>query len=171
MLQNLDIILLTCEALDISILYNITSYKNTKEKYDFPFINSMDIFQIRHSNQLRLKSSDTRQVPFDIVTHLVLVLKYSITQEVVINLITQLLVESSQHNLKITHKFYKRFTFLFRRYMDDNTIGLANYLDSRYLNDIATTNLYVLYLLSQSNGYEYLCSYLADFNILNIIKK
>lgn len=53
--QNVDILLLTCEALDFSVIYNLVIYKDFDERYDFPQISSLEICQIRQSNRLRLK--------------------------------------------------------------------------------------------------------------------
>nr|YP_010336639.1 hypothetical protein MW557_pgp049 [Rhodospora sordida]UNJ15045.1 hypothetical protein [Rhodospora sordida] len=170
--QNLDILLLTCEALDFSVIYNLVIFKDFNERYDFPQISSLEICQIRHRNRLRLKSN-CEEISSNKTTDLIHILKYVIKEDSIILLINTILlytqnIASQQHEIEIASKFFKRFNFLFRKYIDPEAVGLKYYSDDKYLKQIAITNLYMLYILAQDNGYLYLWFYLVKYNLLQL---
>ena len=171
-IQNFDIIVLTCEALDVEITQEITSYRNSMDP-PWPLITSFDIFQIRHNDKLRVDSY-MKTISLSKITNLIYIIKNIITQKAISNDILALVNHSAvcsentfsslKFNDEKVNNFYKRFRFLFRKYLDEQAVGVVYYQNDDFLNQIAITNVYILFLLSKNNGYDHFWSYLYTCN-------
>lgn len=175
MLQNFDIIILTCEALDLEIMHDVVSYK-ARQDLSWPLISSLDVFQIRHSNKLR-SNYQNNEVSLYKVLNLAYIIQQYISQDSIFYQIDSIL--NSENNLQISTKttqyfilksFLRRFRFLFRKYLDENAVGQFYYYNDNFLNQLALTNIYMLFVLTQSNGYDYFLSYLASSNYSSLTK-
>jgi len=176
MLQNFDIIILTCEALDLEIIHDIVSYK-AKQDLSWPLISSLDVFQIRHSNKLR-SNYQNNEISLRTILNLAYIIKQYISQDSIFYQINSIL--NSENELQISTRttqysilksFLRRFRFLFRKYLDKRAVGSSYYYDDNFLNQLALTNIYMLFVLTQSNGYDYFWSYLANssYSSLSIV--
>nr|YP_010336837.1 hypothetical protein MW559_pgp049 [Stylonema alsidii]UNJ15243.1 hypothetical protein [Stylonema alsidii] len=173
MLQNLDIILLTCESLNFSMNYNLVSYKALNDSYDFPYLSSFEIYKMRHANPLRyyyIEQSITLLPVIDLVHFLQL----SISKTNCLVSLELILFANKKLNKQDTiviEKFYTRFNFLFRKYINDKAMGVQYYSNNKCIEHIALANIYILYLLNQKNGYEYFWSYLVEYDLIHSIHK
>ena len=123
-IQNFDIIVLTCEALDVEITQEITSYRNSMDP-PWPLITSFDIFQIRHNDKLRVDSY-MKTISLSKITNLIYIIKNIITQKAISNDILALVNHSAV--------------------CSENTFSSLKFND--FLIQIALSKVYMLFLLS-----------------------
>nr|YP_010338582.1 hypothetical protein MW432_pgp049 [Rhodaphanes brevistipitata]UNJ18532.1 hypothetical protein [Rhodaphanes brevistipitata] len=178
MLLNIDILLITCEALNMSIIHDMISYNlNTYSRW--PMITSFDIFNIRHINPWRFQYLQKRIINIKLI-YLTIVLINVIKDNSVIQQINVILnntKKNSGYSIKSSfqesqdNQFLRRFRFLFRKYLDEKSFGQTHYSSNALVNQIAITNIYLLYLVNQKNGYNFLWSYLINYDIFEILIK
>nr|YP_010335854.1 hypothetical protein MW631_pgp048 [Chroothece richteriana]UNJ14260.1 hypothetical protein [Chroothece richteriana] len=168
MVQNIDMILLTCEALHFSILHKIVAYTPEINSMPYPYITSLQIFQIRHSNQLRLLNIAHPIFLKEIIDLTYIIRDILIKDNLIITIKKFLLLNSEEVYLLNDSEygvFIRRFQFLFRYHFDSRAIGVKYYKDDNQIRQVALMNLYILYLLTNQNGYEHFFSYLKDYKL------
>nr|YP_010336443.1 hypothetical protein MW428_pgp049 [Goniotrichopsis reniformis]UNJ14849.1 hypothetical protein [Goniotrichopsis reniformis] len=166
MIQNLDILLLTVEALDFSVTQSISSYQYINNKYSFPYLSSFEVLQLRCNNQLRTKCQRNSISIYKLID-LIYILQIIVSRESTLSFI-KILINSQLYleDKSWVTKFFIRFNFLFRKYINEKAINIQKYSNDKYLKQVALLNIYILFLLKEKNGYEYFWSYLSQYNFL-----
>nr|YP_010336245.1 hypothetical protein MW609_pgp048 [Chroodactylon ornatum]UNJ14651.1 hypothetical protein [Chroodactylon ornatum] len=166
--QNVDMILFTCEALQFSILHRIVAYTPAINSMPYPYITSLQVFQIRHSSQLR-SFHIVHQVSLQEIIDLIYIIRDILIKDNLIAKIKKILAWNNKETHLLNDSeyeiFIRRFQFLFRYHFDSQAVGLEYYKDDNYIKQVALMNLYMLYLLTHQNGYDYFFSYLQDYKL------
>nr|ARO90450.1 hypothetical protein [Bangiopsis subsimplex] len=162
-IRNLDLILIVCEALDISLMRDLTSYNLYKDNLGWPILTSLEIFRIRQQSKLRLKRTMT-YISYRHLSRLIYLLK-SLIEEELLRIHIEKILKAPLDNTR-SEIFLRRFRILFRQYYDDKAIGINRYYDDTYINQLGMINLYMLYMLKQDNGFDFLFSYLTKYDFL-----
>lgn len=174
--QNLDLVLLTCEALNILTVRDMSSYTITIEKLSWPLLSSLDIHRIRSNNYLRNENCDT-VISYQQLNYCIYILVKIIQDENIKSQIHNILkfdIKSNKYfkvnstDIKNYKVFLKRFYFLFRKYFNIQAVGIEKYNNDNFLSQIAITNIYMLYILQLKNGYDNFCSYLANYDFIDL---